>query len=219
MKQSLLRLESVSAGYDRWPVLSNISLELHQGTVIGIVGPNAAGKSTLFRALFNSGAWLRGGVSWNGATVEHLRNGEVPHNQAVWVRQDRPIFPSLTVEECLRAVAAGATRRQRSAQIEAVVRILPEITDRRHQRMDTLSGGERALAALAVGLVNRPRLLCLDEPGANLSGAMLERLRQVVRAYVESSGAACLLVEHQGALLSGLCSSVIEISRYLDGSA
>lgn len=204
MNTPLLQLRDVSAGYDPWPVVAEVSLQVLSGQVTTVRGPNAAGKTTLFRGLFAHGrAWLRGTVLWEGRPVRHLRDSGVPAGAVAWVRQDRPMFPSLTVEEVLRAAQVVGDRRERRQKLADVLNRLPEVRAFRTQWMKTLSGGQLALVSLAAGLVNGASLLCLDEPAANLDDQFFTHAREVVIGYVKQSAAGCLLIEHREAFAEG----------------
>lgn len=208
----MLRLTNVAVGYGRWPVLTDVSFEVRRGEVLGVTGDNAVGKTSIFRALFADGAWLRGQLAWRGKSVPHLRTSTT-NGAATWIRQDRPIFPLLTIEDALCAVASGRSRADRRGQLSRLLERIPELRPLLGRRMERLSGGERALASIGVGLVNEPELICMDEPAANLSESTQERLRQVILKYVAGTDAACVVVEHRLGLFVEMASAVVVLRR------
>lgn len=208
----VLQLNEVAVGYGRWPVLNSVSFEVREREVLGLTGDNAVGKTSIFRALFAEGAWLRGHVAWCGEAVPHLRT-TTTSGVAAWVRQDRPIFPTFTVEDALQAVVSGRTRRERRQQVDHLLERMPELRPLLNRPMERLSGGERALTSVGVGLVNEPRLLCLDEPAANLSAETQERLREIISKYAADTGAACVVVEHRTGLFVKLATKLVELRR------
>lgn len=236
--QELLRLTDVSVGYYDWEVVPRVSLRVNQGEITALVGPNAAGKSTLLRGLFRDAdtqAWLRGAVAWRGQAVAHLRESSAAPSRAVaWVPQDRFDFPGLTVDETLRGglVSAevrgwqapfrdllGKLRPSEKLAREFVVELIGRLTRARpdgrtilESRWETLSGGERAIAALALGLVNRPALVVLDEPAANLDSEALQELKTALRRYVTSESAGCLVVEHRDTFLNHFVDRTVRLA-------
>jgi ABC-type branched-subunit amino acid transport system ATPase component len=233
----LLTLESFTAGYQSWPIVTDLDLQVREGRITTIVGPNAAGKTTIFRALFDSMAWLRGTVLWCGTPVRHLRDKRISPGDVAWVRQDRPIFERLTLEEALSAAMLGpeftglraraldfigGLRSTQSRRLSAILDWLPELKSREKnllsRPMNAFSGGERALAAIAVGLVNMPRLICLDEPAANLDSVRIRRLQDLLRDYVDDRGAGCLIIEHRSSFVKGFSDEIVELEAVRDAA-
>lgn len=191
-------------------MLDCYSLDVNRRESVAVTGDNGSGKTSLFRALFAENAWISGEIYWQGRRVDHLRP-TVASGESSWVRQHRPIFSGLTVDESLYAVASGSSRRARLAQMEEVFSRIPELKPLRVRHVDTLSGGERALSALGIGIINRPILLCLDEMGANLDWQRQGRVRQIINDYVTDHNAGCLIVEHVSRLLDGIVTHTFQV--------
>lgn len=204
-------MESVTVGYERWPTTPTVHLTVTAGSTTAIVGANAAGKTTLLRGLFGAGAWLKGRIEWRGKAVKNLRSPLVPRQDVAWIRQDRPVFPGMRLVDALGVALSDAGWARRDRLIEGVLKRLPEVGTYLHQRLETLSGGQRALASVVVGLVEEPLLVCLDEPAAGLDEATMKRLNAVIRAYIAERGAGCLLIEHRETFLNGLAQSVVSL--------
>lgn len=213
----LLRLRKVSCGYRSRTVLAGVNFELGEGEIVGVVGENAVGKTTLLRGLFGAEAWIRGRIEWTGRKVAHLRCASIPPNEVAWVRQDRPVFPGLTVQQALCVVQISHNGCGPNADTTnlALLPLPEELLDR---RMEVLSGGERALVSLALGLTNHPRLIVLDEPAANVSSAALDIMIAGLKTYSTQLGGTCLVVEHRLPVLERLGSRIIDASDFSPGN-
>lgn len=239
-RDCLLSLVGLSAGYPSVaePIVPNVDLNVYKHQVTAIVGPNAAGKSTLFRGVFNdeqTRAWIRGTVKWRGREVRHVRDQRyITSHEVAWIPQERFDFPGMTVEESLggalitdefRGIKAaikdlvGGLRHITDTKRDAILTLVKRLHEKRpdgktilESRWETLSGGERAIATLAMGLINTPTVVFLDEPAANLDVHALEILKGILRTYVETHDAGALLIEHRMSFLEGFADRVVDIS-------
>jgi branched-chain amino acid transport system ATP-binding protein len=186
----VLQLDRLSAGYDRAPVVRDLSLTVNPGEVVALLGANGAGKTTTLRAISgflkaSSGEVRLGGRDLAGvAPAQRARMGiaHVPH--------DRGIFFGLTVAEHFRLDGRGAP-----GQMDAAFDHFPALSKLRGRKAGLLSGGEQQMLAIARALGRRPKLLMLDEMSLGLAPVIVERLLPVVREYATSSGTGVLLVE------------------------
>ncbi len=195
MSAPLLVLDGVCSGYDDTMVLQGISLEVPEGKVISVLGPNGHGKTTLLRTI--SGLLrLRGGsIHFDSQQIDRWRVDQIVGAGIVHIPQGDLVFPQMTVKEnlYLGAYLADAHKR-RSAQLEHVYRLFPRLKEREGQVASTLSGGERRMLALGRGLMSRARLLMIDEPSLGLAPLITEEIYDNIRGLKEE-GYAILLVE------------------------
>ncbi|MDA0221474.1 MAG: ABC transporter ATP-binding protein [Proteobacteria bacterium] len=195
MSAPLLVLDGVCSGYDDTMVLQGVSLEVPEGKVISVLGPNGHGKSTLLRTI--SGLLrLRGGsIHFDGQQIDRWRVDQIVGAGIVHIPQGDLVFPQMTVKEnlYLGAYLADAHKR-RGAQLEHVYRLFPRLKEREGQVASTLSGGERRMLALGRGLMSRARLLMIDEPSLGLAPLITEEIYDNIRGLKEE-GYAILLVE------------------------
>lgn len=202
----------LSVGYDSDPILAGLTLDVQPGTLTAIVGPNAVGKTTLFRGLMNQGAWVRGSLAWRGRSVAHLRDRAMPEGAVAWMRQDRPVFEGFTLRETIELVQRQRNRSGRLHGLRRILGLVPEAEPWLKQRMDQLSGGQRAIASLTVGIAAEAELLLLDEPGANLDVRSLGRLREILVAFV-ADGGACLMIEHRSHFIDDLGGKRVDLGE------
>ncbi|WP_405394759.1 ABC transporter ATP-binding protein [Microbispora hainanensis] len=191
----LLTVDRVTAGYGRSGVLRGISLRVGQTEAVGLLGPNGHGKTTLLRCLSNLHRPWSGSITYSGRDTLGCSARDLVRRGLVHVPQGSRLFPHLTVEEALRlaGVASGHGRAWRDG-IERVFEVFPKLKERRGQLTGTLSGGERQMASLGMGLMARPTLLILDEPTLGLSPKVKHELSEcIVRMREEVS--AIILVD------------------------
>jgi len=190
---ALLRATHVSATLGGRRILDGVDLAVTAGEFIGVVGPNGAGKTTLLRAISGLLPWT-GGVQFAGRDLSGAGPRETVKAGLAHVIEGHRVFTQQSVVDNLLLAAYDLPRGERSARVEEALDYFPEIAEKRHQRAVALSGGQQQMLAVAQGLVQRPRLLMLDEPSAGLSPVLVDRVFDVVRKLRES-GTAVLLVE------------------------
>lgn len=213
MSNSILHIVDASAGYEREAVISNVTLEVFPKQITALVGNNAAGKTTFFRGLFGIEAWLIAKkFLWMSRPVNHLRDGISPVESA-WVHQDRPIFPGLTAGESIRvATVAKVSAKQKEHLFEEVIDRMPRRLKQLLPRaVDKLSGGEQALVSIAQGLINKPKILCLDEPAAMIDAATLPAIKELLVDYANEQKAGCLIIEHRMSFLEDCVDHCVHI--------
>jgi branched-chain amino acid transport system ATP-binding protein len=190
----MLRVDAICSGYGDIQVLTDLSLRVDRGEIVAIVGANGAGKSTLLRTIMGSLPASGGSVSFLGQVL----SGVAPHRIAAaglrLVPEGRRVFPSLTVEENLRAGTFLRARASVSQAIERVFALFPKLAQRRGQLASTLSGGEQQMLALGRALAAEPRMLMLDEPSLGLAPKIVEEIFQKL-ADLRSADNGILLVE------------------------
>src|SRR5262245_19918739 len=192
----MLEVRGIDIAYGAFEVLHKVDLAVGERRIVGLFGHNGAGKSSLLKGIYGVLPVRAGQVTFAGETTTNDR----PFQQAVGMRlvpQEGNVFPNLTVEDNLRL---GALRLKGDASIHAarfedVYGTFPILRERRHARASVLSGGERQMLAISIGLMTRPKLLLLDEPSAGLAPILVQRLFEMIRAIRDRFGSAVLLVE------------------------
>ncbi|QOK91174.1 ABC transporter ATP-binding protein [Ralstonia pseudosolanacearum] len=204
----LLSFESVTAGYGNAVVLDDVSFGLDVGGSLALLGRNGVGKTTLLATLMGFTRLHGGCIRWRGADIARVP----PHRRARaglgWVPQERWMFPSLTVEEHLTAVA-----RPGAWDVARVYRAFPRLEERRRNLGNQLSGGEQQMVAIARALVTNPALLLLDEPMEGLAPIIVQELGRAIRALVDEGGMAVILVEQHARLALELTRRALVLDR------
>ncbi len=199
----LLRVDAVSAGYGESVVLDEVSLALEEGRSLALLGRNGTGKTTLLLTLLGLTRVHRGALRWEGNDLRAMPTFRRARAGIGWVPQGRMMFPSLTVEEHLTAVA-----RPGRWTVERAYATFPRLRERRGHFGNQLSGGEQQMLAVARALVTNPRLLLLDEPMEGLSPIIVRELLDVIRA-LENEMAVILVEQHARIALSATRDAVV----------
>jgi branched-chain amino acid transport system ATP-binding protein len=214
---TLLRLDSVEAGYRDLVAVREVSLEVRAGEVVALIGGNGAGKTTTLRAISGLLPLRRGRIEFEGERIDGRASAQVVARGIAHVPEGRQLFPSMSVRENLELGARD--RAARAATLETVFALFPRLRERDRQVAGTLSGGEQQMCAIGRGLMARPRLLLLDEPSLGLAPVMVRLIFETLKA-INETGTTILLVEQNVARALALShrAYVIENGRIvLDG--
>jgi len=204
----LLSVEGVTAGYGEGVVLEDVSLAMEEGDSLALLGRNGMGKTTLLVTLMGL-TRLRGGhLRWRGADLAALPTHRRSNAGIGWVPQERYVFPSLTVEEHLTAVA-----RPGRWNVAKVYELFPRLAERKANFGNQLSGGEQQMLAIARALMVNPSLLLLDEPMEGLAPIIVQELMNVIRELVGEGGMAVIVVEQHAKLALTLTRQAIVLER------
>jgi branched-chain amino acid transport system ATP-binding protein len=191
----LLEIRDLNASYGPIQVLHGISLSLNVGEIVGLVGANAAGKSTLMFTLAGLRTTCTGKIIFDGQAIQGLPAYDRVPLGLVLVPERRRLFPFMTVLENLQVGAYCATARAAAdATLKEVFDLLPVLAERRKQPAGTLSGGEQQMLAIGRALMAMPRALLLDEPTEGLAPIYVGLLFQLI-ADLRRKGIAILIVE------------------------
>ncbi|MBX3538956.1 MAG: ATP-binding cassette domain-containing protein [Chelatococcus sp.] len=195
------------------PILQGLSLRIAPGEVAALIGSPGCGKSTLMRVIFGRHPAISGHVEYQGKGT--LKRGPADQIKAgiAYVQQGGKVFRSLSVAENLALAAMMLPGAEASGRIEELYTLFPRLAERRGQAAGSLSGGERQMLALSMGMTARPSLLLLDEPSTGLSPLMTERILGEVRSAAKSSGATVLVVEQNVRNAVSIGDRVLVMSR------
>ena len=200
----MLRVDDLVAGYlPGVDILNGCSLELHPGEVVGVIGPNGAGKSTLLKAMFGLVDIRSGTVSLGSEEITGLRPHELVARGIGFVPQTENVFPRLSIQENLE-MGVFQEPKMFNQRFESVAELFPLLAERRHQRADGLSGGQRQMVAIGRALMMDPQVVLLDEPSAGLSPAYQDQVfEQVTR--IADHGVSLIMVEQNARRCLEIC--------------
>lgn len=206
-------MRGINVFYDDFHILHGVSLEVGKGELVGIVGANGHGKSTLLKAVcglvpVSSGDIVYAGESIIGRSVSQLVGGGL-----VYVAEDRRLFPDMTVRENLLLGAfldRGRAREQES--LAHVFKLYPRLEERQSQLARTLSGGEAQMLALGRGLMSAPALLAIDEPSLGLAPKLVDGMLETI-AQLKAEGTTILLVEQSLGLIEGVVDRIYKLEE------
>ncbi|MFN2555493.1 MAG: ABC transporter ATP-binding protein [Nitriliruptorales bacterium] len=210
----MLEVRDLRVSYGRIEVVKGISLDVHRGEVVALIGANGAGKTTTLRTISGLLRPKAGEVRFGAEAIHHLPAHRVVERGIAHAPEGRRIFPRMTVLENLELGAF--TRRSDGLRddFERIFALFPVLADRRQQVAGTLSGGEQQMLAIGRALMSQPRLLMLDEPSMGLAPLMTQRILTTLEE-LRGQGTTILLVEQnaQAALSLADRAYVIETGR------
>jgi branched-chain amino acid transport system ATP-binding protein len=191
----LLSVRNITVHYGKAMALDGVSLRVAEGTVVGIIGANGAGKSTILRALSGLTPLFSGEIGFLGKRIDGMDVPQIVKMGLVHIPEGRKLFPYLSVLDNLELGAS--LRKDRDGineDIDMVHRHFPILSTRSNQQAGTLSGGEQQMLAIARGLMAKPKLLLMDEPSLGLAPIMVDQLVPVIEG-INKDGVSVLLVE------------------------
>jgi branched-chain amino acid transport system ATP-binding protein len=200
----VLVVDEIHSYYDTAHVLQGASLAVHEGEVVGLLGRNGMGKTSLVRSVMGiRPPDLRlGHIRYRDRDITALPSYEIAQLGLGYVPQGRHIFGSLSVEENLAIVA-----RPGQWSFDTVFELFPRLGERRASRGTNLSGGEQQMLAIGRALMTNPQLLVMDEPSEGLAPVVLSQVRERLQE-LKATGLAILLVEQNLGLALALCERI-----------
>jgi len=189
----LLRAEDIHSGYGEIKVLQGISVGIGQGEILGVLGRNGMGKTTLIRCLAGLLPLWQGTIMFDGEDVTRIAAHERARRDMTTIVQGRGIFPRLTVRENLEM--GRITGGRKPSRLDEVIDYFPPLGERSHQAAGTLSGGEQQMLAIGRGLMTHPRLMLLDEPSDGIMPILVQRIADIILQINQKEKMAIIVVE------------------------
>jgi branched-chain amino acid transport system ATP-binding protein len=203
----LLSVRNLEVCYGVISALQDVSVDIESGEIVTLIGSNGAGKTTLLRTISGLLRPKRGTVQWdgNGATeLTTLRPHEIVRAGVSHVPEGRQVFPNLTVRENLLLGGYQQKDQQKLTQdVDRCYHHFPVLAERRQQKAGTLSGGEQQMLAIGRALMQRPKLLLLDEPSLGLAPLIVRKIFQIIRE-INAEGTTIFLVEQNAHMALGV---------------
>ena len=197
----MLEVKDLRVHYGTVEAVKGVSFEISERAIVSLIGANGAGKTTCLRALTGLVKPSGGEVRFENTSLIGLAPHQIVRLGIAHVPEGRRLFPKMTVLENLRMGAYLRTKRTEVAStLGMIYEHFPILRERGRQRAGSLSGGEQQMLAIARALMNRPRLLLLDEPSMGLSPIMTAEIGKIIR-QINAQDVSIILVE-QNALLA-----------------
>jgi len=191
----MLKVDSVSAGYGKLQILTDISLEAGPGQLTIIVGPNGSGKSTLLKTIAGLTNVFKGNVSFDGKVL----TGNPPHviarSGVAYLPQTESVFTRLRVSENFKMAAYTVSKSDYESRLKDSLEVFPQLKAYLDSKVVNLSGGERQMVAMTMALLRKPQVIMFDEPTANLSPKYATEVLKTVQALAKERGMTIVLVE------------------------
>ncbi len=204
----MLRLTDVTAYYGSLRVLKGVTLEVHPGEIVCLLGGNASGKSTTMKTILGVVRPRGGSIEWENQRIDGLPTEAIVRRGIALVPEARRIFGRMSVWENLvmgAFVRRGDPEDQVAQDMERVYALFPRLRDRARQLGGTLSGGEQQMLAIGRALMARPRLLLMDEPSMGLAPLLVDELFDIIQ-ILNRQGTTILVVEQNATVALGISS-------------
>lgn len=201
----MLKIDKVTVGYKKVPVLHKISMEVKDGELTVLLGGNGAGKSTLLKSISGLLKVTEGKIFIDDVELTALPPHRIVDMGVIQVPEGRRIFPRMTIKENL--LLGGVNIRARdnvSSSLDKVYVVFPVLKTREKQEAGTLSGGEQQMLAIARALMAKPRIVLLDEPSLGLAPNLVVKIFDTL-LQLKREGLTCLLVEQNVMLSLKIC--------------
>lgn len=194
-----LRISDLTVRYGAMDACANVTVAVDAGAVTTVVGANGAGKSTLLRACAGLVRVHSGDITLDGTPVQQLSPSERVRAGLAFVPEGRATIPELTIEENLQLGSLTRSRDHARRRTAEMLDMFPALAQRRRQRADVLSGGERQQLAIARALMPEPRVLLLDEPSLGLAPLVVVQILELISTLARETSMGILLVEQNAA--------------------
>ncbi|MEM1924750.1 MAG: ABC transporter ATP-binding protein [Pyrobaculum sp.] len=197
----ILRVEKLDVGYGKFHIIFGVDLVVNSGEIVVLLGPNGAGKSTLLNGIVGLADVYSGRVSFLGRDITGKPPHEVIPLGIAYVMQSPNnfgtpnIFGELTVYENLLVASTGVPKKEIENRMEEVFKVFPKLRELRNRKGKFLSGGERQMLAIGMGLMKKPKLIMLDEPTAGLAPKLVSDFFTAIRDIKKLFNVSILLVE------------------------
>jgi branched-chain amino acid transport system ATP-binding protein len=192
----MLKISNVETFYGKIQALRGVDIDINSGEIVSLIGSNGAGKSTLLMTISGVNKARTGEIVFEGKNIEKYEAHDIVDLGIAQVPEGRRIFSRLTVEENLRLGAHANERGKHfNTDIKDVYDLFPVLNDRKSQRGGTLSGGEQQMLAIGRALMNRPKVLLLDEPSLGIAPKLVNQIFLAIKNINKEKKVTIFLVE------------------------
>jgi ABC-type branched-subunit amino acid transport system ATPase component len=209
----MLQVDKVHLSIGKKRILQGVSFQVNEGEIIALIGHNGAGKSTSLAAILGLHPLSKGQIMLNKETLTGKSTSEIVAKGINLVPQLNNIFRNLTVEENL-VLGAEAVKGQRSKfSKEDIYKLFPILAERKKQIVGTMSGGQRQMVAIGIGLMSNPNILLLDEPSVGLQPNLVDKVMEQIIYINKQLGISILIVEQNITKVLNIADRAFVMSR------
>ncbi len=202
----MLSVDKINSFYGEFRVLYDVSLQVNDGELIVVFGPNGHGKSTLLKTICGLHPPASGSIKFDGNEITGLPALKLVEMGIVYIAEDRHLFPQMTVLENLKLGAYNTNARSKEAEsLDYVLELFPKLKERLKKQAQTLSGGEARMLAIGRGLMSNAKFLAIDEPSLGLAPNLRAEVFKKI-SDINKGGITVLMVEQD----------VTEAAEYVD---
>jgi branched-chain amino acid transport system ATP-binding protein len=192
----MLKISNVETFYGKIQALRGVNIDINKGEIVSLIGSNGAGKSTLLMTISGVNKAKTGEIIFEGKNIEKYEPHDIVDLGIAQAPEGRRIFSRLTVEENLR-LGAHANEKGKffNVDVKDIYDLFPVLSDRKSQRGGTLSGGEQQMLAIGRALMNRPKVLLLDEPSLGIAPKLVNQIFLAIKNINKEKKVTIFLVE------------------------
>lgn len=198
MSENILTIDNLFVKYGNIQALSGISIEVHRGEIVTLIGSNGAGKSTTLRTISGINKPVSGDITFEGDSIIGRKTYQLAKAGIAHAPEGRHIIPGLSVEQNLEVGLSARPEEFKDSiakDIERIYTLFPVLRERKKQTGWSLSGGEQQMLTVGRALISKPKLLLLDEPSLGLAPKVTEQVFEAIATVNAVDGVTILLVE------------------------
>ena len=208
----MLSVKNIFAGYGNITVLKDVTFHLNKNNIIGVLGRNGMGKSTLIRVLSGLILPSKGVIELMGENITNYAPHVRAQKRITTIVQGRGIFPKLSVYENL-LMGMISQKRKINSRLDEVFSYFPIISNRLHQTAGTLSGGEQQMLAIGRAIMTDPEIMLLDEPSDGIMPALVDEITSTLKKINETNNISMIIVEQNVPMIFSLTDDCIILEK------
>jgi len=195
---SLLTLDNILSGYGKKEVIKNISFQIDKAQIVTLIGSNGAGKSTILKTIYAlNSIWNEGKIYFNDSDISNSKPEYLLKQGMVYIGQKSNTFDSLTILENLKTAGYIYEKKILEQKLKDIFEMFPKLESMQKLKPTELSGGQKQLVALAMGLIHEPKLILFDEPSAGLDVKNMNEVFGIIERLKVEKSISFLIVEHR----------------------
>lgn len=208
----MLSVKNIFAGYGNITVLKDVTFHLNKNNIIGVLGRNGMGKSTLIRVLSGLILPSKGVIELMGENITNYAPHVRAQKRITTIVQGRGIFPKLNVYENL-LMGIISQKRKINSRLDEVFSYFPIISNRLHQTAGTLSGGEQQMLAIGRAIMTDPEIMLLDEPSDGIMPALVDEITNTLKKINQTNNISMIIVEQNVPMIFSLTDNCIILEK------